>query len=91
MSATPSFQDIVALMNSDGELRLRVIPGARVEKLGIENETLKIWIRAAPEDGKANKAVIALLTQRLKLPNNAATIISGQTSRDKRIKITFSE
>jgi len=37
MSATPSFQDIVALMNSDGELRLRVIPGAKVEKLGIEN------------------------------------------------------
>ncbi|TSB04885.1 DUF167 domain-containing protein [Sphingorhabdus contaminans] len=78
-------------MNSDGELRLRVIPGAKVEKLGIENETLKIWIPAAPEDGKANKAVIALLTQRLKLPNNAATIISGQTSRDKRIKITLSE
>ncbi len=70
---------------------MRVIPGAKVEKLGIENETLKIWIRAAPEDGKANKAVIALLTQRLKIPNNAATIISGQTSRDKRIKITLSE
>lgn len=89
MSAPPSFQDISLLLNSDGEVRLRVVPGAKVEKLAIENSTLKIWVRTAPEDGKANRAVITFLAKTLKLPKEAVTIISGHTSRDKRARITL--
>lgn len=89
MSAPPSFQDISLLLNSDGEIRLRVVPGAKVEKLAIENSTLKIWVRTAPEDGKANRAVITFLAKTLKLPKEAVTIISGHTSRDKRARITL--
>lgn len=89
MSAPPSFQDISLLLNSDGEIRLRVVPGAKVEKIAIENSTLKIWVRTAPEDGKANRAVITFLAKTLKLPKEAVTIISGHTSRDKRARITL--
>lgn len=89
MSAPPSFQDISLLLNSDGEIRLRVVPGAKIEKLAIENSTLKIWVRTAPEDGKANRAVITFLAKTLKLPKEAVTIISGHTSRDKRARITL--
>lgn len=89
MSAPPSFQDISLLLNSDGEIRLRVVPGAKVEKIAIENSTLKISVRTAPEDGKANRAVITFLAKTLKLPKEAVTIISGHTSRDKRAKITL--
>lgn len=89
MSAAPSTQDIIALLNVEEEIRLRVVPGAKVERLAIENASLKIWIRTAPEDGKANKAVISLLAKTLKLPKQAVTIISGHTSRDKRVRITL--
>lgn len=70
-------------------MRLRVVPGAKVERLAIENATVKIWIRAAPEDGKANKAVIALLAKTLEIPSAAVAIISGHASRDKRVRITL--
>lgn len=89
MSAAPSFQDIVSLINPQGEMRVRVVPGAKVERLAIENSTLKIWIRTAPEDGKANKAIVALLAKTLKLPKAAVMIVSGHTSRNKRVQITL--
>lgn len=79
--------DIAALIDVAGELRVRVVPGAKVEKIAIENDTPKIWIRTAPEDGKANKAVISLLAKLLGIPANRFTIVQGQTSRDKRIRI----
>ncbi len=52
---------------------------------------LKIAVTAPPEDGKANKAVIALLAKRLKLPKSAITIASGETSRRKTLLIDGDE
>jgi uncharacterized protein YggU (UPF0235/DUF167 family) len=85
----PSADDVTALIDGNGELRLRVIPGAKVERMAIENGTLKIWIRTAPEDGKANKAVIAILAKTLSLPANNLKMIKGQSARDKRLLITL--
>ena len=48
---------------------------------------LKVTVTAPPEDGKANKAVIALLAKRLKLPKSAIDIASGETSRHKTLLI----
>lgn len=57
----------------------------------VEDETgqpvLKLSVTAVAEDGKANKAVIALLAKRLKLPKSAIEIASGQTSRHKTLLI----
>ena len=52
---------------------------------------LKISVTAVPEDGKANKAVIALLAKRLKLPKSAISIASGETSRRKTLLIDGDE
>jgi uncharacterized protein len=89
MSTELSSHDIISLLDHAGELRLRVVPAAKVEKLAIENGSVKIWIRVAPEDGRANRAVAALLSKQLDLPKNAITIISGLKSRDKRVRITI--
>jgi uncharacterized protein YggU (UPF0235/DUF167 family) len=85
----PSATDIAALVDAKGELRLRVVPSAKLEKTAIENGMLKIWIRTAPEDGKANKAVIALLAKQLAIPTGNIKIIQGQSARDKRLGITL--
>ena len=48
---------------------------------------LKARVRAVPEDGKANTALVDLLCATLKVPKSAVRIASGGTSRLKRIEI----
>ncbi len=44
-------------------------------------------LAAAPVDGAANEALIAFLAQLLERPQRDITIVSGQKSRDKRIRV----
>jgi len=48
---------------------------------------LKARVRAVPEDGKANAALIVLLAAKLDVPKSAVRIASGATARLKRIEI----
>jgi uncharacterized protein YggU (UPF0235/DUF167 family) len=48
---------------------------------------LKVYVTAAPEDGKANAAVISLLAQHLGLPKSSLYITRGHTARRKTILI----
>lgn len=78
---------IIALMSDRNELSLRVVPGAKVEKAAIENGTLKIWLRTAPEDGKANKAVLAILAKLLRISVSQLEITHGHMARDKWVRV----
>ena len=78
-------------------LTIKVAPKSssdRIQGWAVDEEgerVLKIAVTAAPEDGKANKAVIALLAKRLKLPKSALEIASGHTSRRKTLLIDGDE
>ena len=48
---------------------------------------LKIRVAAAAADGQANTSVVALLAKALGRPKSALTLVSGQTSRVKRITV----
>jgi len=48
---------------------------------------LKARVSVAPEKGKANKALIALLSKSLGLPKSTLSIISGDTARKKILRI----
>jgi uncharacterized protein (TIGR00251 family) len=48
----------------------------------------KLRVHAPPEDGKANKALVAFLATTLNLPQNAITLTAGTASREKRFRIT---
>ena len=82
-----SAAEIRALTDAKGELALRVVPGAKVERAAIENGTLKLWTRTAPEDGKATKAVLAQLAGLLGMAARDIELVSGATSREKRVRI----
>lgn len=70
------------------ELLVKVVPGAsRNEIKGWLGEELKIRVSAAPEKGKANKAVCALLAERLGLPTSSVVVVKGQGSPRKRLRI----
>ena len=72
-------------------LRLRVKPGARKTAIvGIHGGALKVAVAAAPEKGKANRAVVKLLAEALDLPASAVTIAAGETSQDKVAEIALS-
>jgi uncharacterized protein YggU (UPF0235/DUF167 family) len=69
-------------------LRLRVRAGARKNALlGPHAGALKLSVTTAPEKGKANRAVIALLAGVLELPASAIEIVAGATSPDKVVMV----
>jgi uncharacterized protein len=84
---TPTPQSIRALLNDKCELEIRVVPGAKLQRAAIENSVLKLWTRTAAEDGKATKAVLAQVAALLGVPVRDVTLISGATSRQKRVRI----
>ncbi len=84
----PGVPSWVKAIEHDGapaiELRLKVVPGAsRDAVVGPLGDRLKIRVAAPPEDGRANKAVCALLARALGVTPNAVEIVAGQTSPAK--------
>ena len=55
--------------------------------LGVSSGKLKVAVTAAPEKGKANAAVIALLADFLGIAKNRVVIKSGETSHVKLLMI----
>lgn len=69
-------------------LKLRVSPGAaRPSIVGRHGGAWKVRVAAAPEDGKANAAVVALLAATLALPLRDVEIVSGRGSRNKTVAL----
>ena len=48
---------------------------------------IRVRVTAAPEDGKANDAVVELLADRLELPRRAIRVAGGAASRVKWIEV----
>ena len=66
------------------QLQVKVVPGAsRDEVAGWLGEALKIRVQAAPEKGKANKAVIRILSELLEVPRRQIELVRGAGSQNK--------
>jgi len=78
-------------IRADGDgltILVKVVPGAkRSEVAGMLGERLKVRVAAPPEDGKANKAVEALLAHLLGLKPASVTIAHGQTRPEKTVRV----
>ena len=69
-------------------LRIKVQPKASKDELSeILGDCLKVRITAPPVDGKANKHLITFLAKTFKVAKSNVELISGETGREKRIKI----
>jgi len=75
--------------HSDGTiLPIRAQPGARRNEIrGEQDGALKVSVAQAPEKGKANKAVVELLSKKLGLKKSQLELISGETSHQKRFLV----
>ena len=68
--------------------RVRVVPRSRREAVvGLHDDALKIRLTAPPERGKANRALQVFLAERLGVSPAAVEILSGHTSRQKRVRV----
>ncbi len=53
--------------------------------LGVVEDALKVKIRSAPVDGKANKELVETLARAFGIPKSAVVFKGGETSKTKRL------
>jgi uncharacterized protein (TIGR00251 family) len=70
------------------DLQIRVVPRAKRNSIEIGSDgQVKVRVTAVPERGKANAAVIALLSKRFGVPKRDIEIVRGHTARDKTVRV----
>ena len=77
-------------VSDDGALvlRLHVQPGAgRTAVSGRHGDALKVRVAAPPEGGRANDACLALVAELFGVKAAAVSLVSGPSSRSKRVRV----
>jgi uncharacterized protein YggU (UPF0235/DUF167 family) len=87
----PPREELLSLVNG-GELTLKVTPHAGANSISLPGENgpagiLLIRVTATPENGKANLAVLKLLSKALSLPRTSLEIVRGGNTRTKVVRI----
>jgi uncharacterized protein (TIGR00251 family) len=68
---------------------VKVHPRARKNEItGIVGDAMKLALTAPPVEGKANQAVIEFFADLFDIPRSSVTIASGETSRNKVVRIS---
>ena len=69
-------------------LKVKAVPGASRDRVvGLFGDALKLTTTAAPEKGKANQRLLALLAESLQIPPQKLELVSGEAAREKRILV----
>jgi uncharacterized protein (TIGR00251 family) len=70
-------------------LTIRVIPRAgRSAVAGTRDGALLVRLNAAPVEGAANAELVEVIADALQVPKRAVTIVAGERSRTKRVRVT---
>ncbi len=71
------------------KLKVKVRPQAgRTRILGfLDDGTLRVELKAPPERGKANQALVELLSRRTGIPASSIRILSGRSGRTKHLAL----
>ena len=76
--------------SKDGvDLLLHCQPGAKVSRVvGEHDGRLKLALNAPAIENRANEVLVAWLADQLSVPRRQVELVSGQTSRKKRVRLT---
>tara|TARA_R110000850_G_scaffold18370_11_gene55858 strand:- start:659 stop:949 length:291 start_codon:yes stop_codon:yes gene_type:complete len=85
-------RDEMMALAKDGELTVKVTPNAGENSISISGKSgsgaaLLVRVTATPEDGKANLAVLKLMSEALGLPKTSLAIVRGNNARTKVVAI----
>lgn len=74
-------------------INIKVIPNSQKSRIVLDaSNNIKCYVISCPEDGKANKELIYLFSDKLNIPKSFIQIEKGMASRNKRISIkSFSD
>jgi uncharacterized protein (TIGR00251 family) len=73
-------------------LNVHVVPRAsRSEIVGEIDGVLKVRIAAPPVDGAANDELIKVLAKKFGVAKSKVSVVSGLTSRKKRVRVVLGE
>jgi uncharacterized protein len=68
----------------ENQIKIKVTPNAKENELKEMGKHLKLYLKAVPDKGKANKELIKFFKKEFKLN---VEIKSGETSREKVLRI----
>jgi uncharacterized protein (TIGR00251 family) len=69
------------------QIKVKVVPNAKKERVETTAEGLKIYINTPALEGRANKKLIEVLAEHFKTKKYNIEIIAGEKSRKKIIEI----
>jgi uncharacterized protein YggU (UPF0235/DUF167 family) len=69
-------------------ISVKVIPKSRRSELKFEGNTLKVWLKSAPEDGKANEELVRTLADKLEISLSEIKLTRRVSSRNKTVDIS---
>lgn len=84
----PEYDSLAMRHMSNCVLNFKVIPGASTTEFSdLKAEVIRVRVSAPPEKGKANKELIRFLAKSLGIPKANIVLLSGETSRKKRMLV----
>ncbi|MDP3921009.1 MAG: DUF167 domain-containing protein [Candidatus Omnitrophota bacterium] len=71
------------------KLFVQTKPNAKqVRVVEVDPTHFRVWVKASPNEGRANKAVLEALSGHLDLPKSCLTLVSGHRSKEKVVEVT---
>ncbi|MFT6451111.1 MAG: hypothetical protein ACJA06_000592 [Halocynthiibacter sp.] len=79
--------DLSHLVHPGAQIAVRATPKAARNRIELRGEEIRAYVTVAPEAGKANAALRALLAKALGIAKSRLRLIRGETSRDKIFEV----
>jgi len=76
-------------MKTGRTVQVRVMPRAKRNEVKETDGAYKVYITAAPVEGKANKALVKLLAEHFNIKKSQLSIIKGHNKRDKLVRLEW--
>ena len=79
--------ELAHLAQPGAVIAVRVTPRASRNAVVLDGATIRVMVTTVPEDGKANAAVIKLLSKALGVAKSRLVLLRGASARDKLFRI----
>ena len=72
-------------------IKIKILPNSSKNDIVIEDGFIKVKVTAQPIENKANKALIEIISKKLKVPKTSIEIVKGLASKEKTVLIKTSD
>ena len=72
-------------------LKIKIVPNSSKNDIIVEDAFIKVKVTAQPVENKANKALVELLSKKLRVPKTKIEITKGLTSKEKTVLLQVTD